>query len=108
MKNDDSIYMECDCGDNDHLFKLTYSEDGQSTSFPPTVYLAVQLRQSRPWCERLWMATKYVFGCESRFGHWDCTSLDYGKVKDLHRWLEQCVIGMEEHPSIARHLKIAD
>lgn len=85
MKNNDSLYLECDCGDHNHLFKLTYYEDG---GCEPTVVMSVQLNQWHPWYRRLWLALRYVCGYESDYGHWDCTSLEPETMRKLRNWCE--------------------
>jgi hypothetical protein len=82
-------YIECDCGDNNHLFKFSYhpSDDYDIGSLS----LSVQLNQYHSWYERVWLAIKYVFGYTSNFGHWDCTLMDSRSVEKLSKFIEQCV-----------------
>jgi hypothetical protein len=56
------------------------------------------------WHRRIWAAIKYVFGAESRFGHWDCTSIEYAKLVELNAWLAAAQAEMEQAPRRMRNL----
>lgn len=62
--------FECQCTSDNHVFKFTldeYSGDIEELE----LWLSVYLFQYRPWWTRVWVALKYVFGCNCDYGHWD-------------------------------------
>lgn len=65
-------YYECACGSSEHVLRFVIDEDVED----PGMYMEVQLRQHRNWFHRIWVAVKYVFGYECKYGHWDCWLLD--------------------------------
>ena len=94
-------YVECDCGHNDHLVKFTY--------VPPddydcgSVYTSIQLSPVFGFFKRIWVATQYIFGHGSRFGHWDCCIINYPALRRLKVFIDECVIESEKDPR-AKHL----
>lgn len=95
MKDNETLYIECDCGHNDHLFKMTYSTS-MGKDWPATVFTSIQLNPVHPWYTRIWLAVRYVFGADSRYGHWDCTSLTHTRVKMMYDFLGECLKDMEK------------
>src|ERR1035437_949093 len=96
MKDQETCYIECDCGSNDHLIKFTYAEaDNYDIGH---VYTHIQMDNYRPWYKRIILAIGYVFGHKSRFGHWDCSSLEYPTVIKLRNFLSETMTGMEKDP----------
>jgi len=61
----DTEYFECDCGDMDHILRVSYFKDE-----PEEMYVEIHLRQ-KTFLRRLWQAVKYAFGFRSRFGDFD-------------------------------------
>jgi hypothetical protein len=74
-------YFECDCGSDEHRFCVTseMEEDG----FPPQLYFHLQLHQYRNILQRMWVATKYIFGYKSKYGHWDTINISPDDVERL-------------------------
>lgn len=60
-------YIECNCTSAEHTLRFTIDNDEEC----PALYVAVQLNRFHGFFERLWLAIKYVFGYECKFGHWD-------------------------------------
>ena len=62
MIDSEDVYIKCSCGANDHIvcFKLV---DNTSSKLNPEVdlYINVQMRHTRRFFERVWIALKYVF-----------------------------------------------
>lgn len=63
-------YFDCACNSSDHTLRFSLHEEYKGDE--PSLYSEVQLRQYHPWYQRVWMAIKYVFGYQCRYGHWDC------------------------------------
>lgn len=97
MQNDWQYhYVECDCRDDAHLFKLVYVPgDNYGVG---NVCLSVQMNQYLPWYKRVWQALRYVFGAESRFGHWDTTCMEPDRVQALHSFTGRCLVEMQKDP----------
>ena len=94
MMDQQNYYVECDCGHNDHLFKFAWTEPDNYE--PGTIYLAVQLNPRFGFFQRVWVACQYIFGHGSRFGHFDCSSMDHKAIKGLHGFLGACVAELEK------------
>lgn len=84
-------YLECVCCSPDHLFQMCLHDEYNGEE--PILYTEVQLRQYRRWYKRLWIAVKYFFGYQCRYGHWDCFSFEREtavQMRDmLNRYLEK-------------------
>lgn len=89
-KDEVKQYIECDCGDFDHIFRITYWKDD-----PDFIYLSVHLRQ-QTFLRRLWHAIKYVFGYRSKYGDFDEFLLN---PKDAEKFKEVLGIFLEAHNS---------
>lgn len=62
-------YIDCDCHSSDHTLRYMIDDEGQ-------LYTEVQLCRTKNFFQRVIAATKYVFGYNSRYGHWDCFMMD--------------------------------
>jgi len=47
--------------------------------------------------QRIWIAVRYVFGYECRYGHWDCWSLNIEDAESLKKLLEEKIEFHDEH-----------
>jgi hypothetical protein len=85
----DCHYVECNCTSAEHALRLTLDDDEEL----PAIYVEVQLNRYHGFFGRLWLAIRYVFGYECRYGHWDEATLmgdEVRKLRDLcNRHLEQ-------------------
>lgn len=66
-------YFECQCCSKEHVFCVT-SELSNDNS-PPELYFHFQLIQYRKFFKRVWIAIKYIFGYQCRYGHWDTINI---------------------------------
>ena len=84
--NDIEKFISCDCHSDEHTlrFNLIYSDDGS-----PELYTSVYLHQYRGFWKRVWVAIKYVFGYNCKYGHWDCFSANEEKIKELKAFLRK-------------------
>lgn len=65
------IIVDCNCGDLDHIVKISYDDDYDF------LYFTTHLNTYKSWYQRLWDAIKYVFRpgiC--RYGHYDEVIID--------------------------------
>ena len=59
-------YFECDCHSSEHTLRFAWDDEDNS------IYTTVFLSQYHRFFKRVWMALKYMFGHQSRYGHFDC------------------------------------
>ena len=67
----EELFLSCDCFSDEHILRYTYYQDDEWEE----LYTHIALHQYRNFWKRLWTGIKYIFGYESRYGHWDCVSL---------------------------------
>jgi hypothetical protein len=77
--------ISCSCRSPEHT--LTYNLNTEDRE----VYTSVFLHQYRPFYQRVWIAIKYIFGYNSRYGHWDCFSADREKILELKEFFDLAV-----------------
>lgn len=61
----DTEYFECDCGDMDHILRVSYYKEDTEE-----MYVEIHLRQ-KTFLQRVWHGVKYIFGFRSRYGDFD-------------------------------------
>ena len=81
-----TLHVVCECSSTEHILQFVQfePEEGQPEE---CCYTSVQLNPCNPWYKRVVMATKYVFGHQSRYGHWDCTILGKKEAEKLYVFL---------------------
>jgi hypothetical protein len=63
-------YFTCSCHSAEHTVRFDYDPaEGE-------LYTTVYLHAYHPWYRRLWLAVKYVFGRNRRYGDFDCFTMD--------------------------------
>jgi hypothetical protein len=72
-----SEFLVCACSSDEHTLRFIHDEE--TNDFWTSVYL-----NPKPWYKRVWVAVKYVFGYQSKYGAWDCFLLD---PKDANRMI---------------------
>jgi hypothetical protein len=80
MQSLEKHHFDCECFSDDHTFSFTFDPDEGE------LYLSAQMHQYRSFFKRVWVGIRYIFGYESKYGHWDCTILDErstARLKDL-------------------------
>lgn len=80
MKEDGFRYLECRCSTPEHTVRFAKDEDSMYITF----FLSFG-----PWYERLFVATKYLFGYKCRYGHFDEIVLGRKEVENLVRILKE-------------------
>lgn len=84
MIDSEDVYIKCSCSANDHLvcFKLV---DNSLDKFPGVdLYINVQMKHSRRFFERAWIALKYVFkSTPCNYGYWNETIVDTSSAKEI-------------------------
>ena len=84
-------HIDCNCGSPEHILRFIWDADEQ------TVYTEVQLRQWRNPVQRVWVAIKYVFGYQCRYGCWDCCIMGREAIENLHKWMSTLLQTNEKH-----------
>jgi hypothetical protein len=87
-------YFECSCHSADHTVRIMLDpgdidEKNPKHSWPPEVYIEVQLGDYPNFFRRAWRGLKYVFGYKSKYGHWDTTILKHEDIPRLRNVLDQ-------------------
>lgn len=80
-------YVQCTCGSTEHLVVFQKFDKNIDPSDEDAFYISVQLRQWRPFWKRFLCAIKYIFGYQSRYGHWDCVSVSREEAENLRKFL---------------------
>ncbi len=75
-------YFECECESAEHTLRII-SEDVWDQDFPPELYVELQLNQRANFFRRCWLALRYIFGYECKFGHWDNISIRESDLEPL-------------------------
>jgi hypothetical protein len=70
-----ATYIECECHSDEHTIKFERTDECLLEDGETEVTISVQLCKRLGFFSRCWAATKYVFGYECKFGHWDCVCL---------------------------------
>jgi hypothetical protein len=86
-------YLECQCYQAEHTLRFTLDpEDGE-------LYTEVYLGHATDsFFRRMWIAIKYIFGWQSKYGAFDCTLLkveDYSKLRALLEQSEKIQAGAD-------------
>jgi hypothetical protein len=81
-------HLICECHSPDHIIQFSHTDDMDGDQI---CWTQVQLHQYRSFWERLVVAVKYLFGHQSRYGHWDCTSIDLKQGKLLRDYLTKAI-----------------
>lgn len=85
-------HVVCECHSPDHVLQFSHMEDMDGDEI---CWTQVQLHQYRSFWERLVVATKYLFGYNCRYGHWDCTSINVEQGKSLRDYLNRAIEAKE-------------
>lgn len=79
---DRHLYLECDCGDVDHLVRLHRDDDPDWAA----TTISLQMSHYLPWYRRLVVAARYVLGSHEKC-HWVDALLDADKREKLREFL---------------------
>ena len=60
-------YFECSCESSDHVLRVSHDPDEEIKSL---LYVETHLK-NLSFFKRLWLAIKYIFGFQSKYGHWE-------------------------------------
>jgi len=91
MNGPETHYFDCECESVEHTIRFVcdeYEPDDKE------LFVEVQLMQHRSFVKRLWVALRYVFGYQCKYGHWDTTTF---KQEDL--------VKLQELAERAKHVK---
>ena len=83
---DDTEYYECKCCDFSHVYRIVfYPLDGD-------LILETHMNYDFPWYTRVWNAVKYVFNCDTSYGHYASTIIrleDYDRIREMFAMSEE-------------------
>jgi len=90
---DGTEFFECTCYSDEHLLRFTLSlEDGPMEL--SEIYVSVYMDNRRGFWRRLWLALRYTFGYQSRygaFGNWTMRYEDAARLRSMLDRLTQHV-----------------
>ena len=69
-------YIDCICDHPGHTIRFSWFEDDDF------VYVCTFLNAQGFW-QRLWIGIKYIFGCSSKYGHFDETMLSKQQITEI-------------------------
>jgi hypothetical protein len=87
MKNYKKIeyhYVECLCSSCEHVIRFVFDPNEDYGD----IWTEIYLNHYHKWYKRIWIAIKYIFGYQSKFGAFDCTLIKpehYSKIEDLFK-----------------------
>lgn len=79
-------HIVCSCHSPEHIVEFVVNDEPDD---PDLFWVQVQLRQWRPWWKRVWVALRYVFGYQCRYGHWDSASVSREEATKLRDYLNR-------------------
>lgn len=84
-------YFECACSDFDHLVRFELDKtDGE-------IFLSFRLVACNTWWKRVWLAVKYVFGKDRRYGEYDTTILREEDFVRLHALMDRASVARKQY-----------
>lgn len=78
VKDSKTYYFQCDCSSQEHTVGVTFDIENKEMT------LEVQLARFKGFFGRLWLATKYVFGYQCKYGHWDVATMNEEKFLAMY------------------------
>ena len=91
-KEFEHVYIECVCDCQEHVLRITFDPNICEDHCGGDLWTEVYLNKKLPWYKRIWLAVKYMFGYQSRFGAFDNITLKpehYNKLRELLNKSEQ-------------------
>lgn len=90
-------YVECQCGDVNHVTRFCWWrwEQDKDDDYWHELSIETQLNLKWPWWRRVWLAIRYIFGMQCRYGHWNEGALTVDEVKKLKEICERFIADEE-------------
>ena len=91
-------HIECMCGDSSHVTRFVWWrwECDPKDPYWDELSVETQMNIKWPWWRRVWLAVRYVFGMQCRYGHWNEASFGRNEVKKLIEVCQEYVQHIEE------------
>lgn len=86
----------CECGSLEHSYAFWYDEETKDIHFMP------HLISYRNFFKRIWVAIKYIFGYQCRYGHFDSMIINPEDIKKLRGYFDRSEVEvfLDYHPEI--------
>ena len=96
-KPEENLCVKCECSSMEHVVHFDYSPPSYTLKDFGEVYLHVYLnpKANSIW-SRIKIATKYVFGYQSKYGAWD-ESIIRSKAPEIINLLQRMIKDNEEY-----------
>jgi len=95
----ESNYFDCQCGSAEHTLRFSL-ETWEDEDVSGEICVQVHLRQHYKWYQRIYMAIRYIFGYQSKYGMYDCTLLQQEEYARLRELLDRSEKLIAERPGI--------
>ena len=82
-------HVVCSCSSPEHTIRFSHIPDSMDDG--ELVWVSIFLNDWRPWWKRAWIAIKYFFGYNSRYGHWDSASISLSEGEKLISFLQDAI-----------------
>ena len=93
-----TLYLECDCGDDDHLVQVSWEDWSRDLDDAPEMYIDTQMRRYGGFFRRVWAALRYIFtDTPCGFGYWNCCIVNKETAAQLHSMLSDYLECHSEH-----------
>lgn len=80
-------HISCSCFSDEHTLRFNYNPEEKIEN--QELYTSIFLNQYKNIFKRIWIAIKYIFGYNCKYGHWDCFVADKDKIKELKEFFKQ-------------------
>lgn len=74
-------FIICSCNSSEHTVRVVKDDED--------VWIETQLNPTKNFLQRVVAATKYIFGYECKYGHWDCTLISPQEGRKLYHFLKR-------------------
>lgn len=89
MNKEQTLYLSCECTNPDHLVQVTFFYDDDTEDYNACeMYINAQLNHYLSFWRRCIEAFKYVFGCSTKYSHWNTCLVSHAHAKELEAELQ--------------------
>lgn len=85
VKDSKTYYFQCQCASQEHTIGITFDIKEKEMTFE------VQLAKYHGFFGRVFLAIKYIFGYECKYGHWDVTIMNEEKFIELYNIMNRFI-----------------
>ncbi len=79
---DREIFLACECSDISHILRFSFFAN-EEDAYNQLIYIHVLLHPGNGFIKRLQLAFKYIFGYQSKYGHFNEVLLGKPQIEEL-------------------------